>query len=355
MTINDVLTALHRERLLPQLEDPAAVPTLPDSTWYINFLLGIMGWIGGVLIVGSFAVAIGGFLREKVVMLVFAVLFITAAWFCYRKLNKSVFMTQFALAASMAGQFLFLFSILENRNGREVALYLACLQIALVCVMPNFLHRFLSTCFAVIAIWFAASSRQDFLPSLAEAPVWLLVAVALGFVLLAARESAWMAAGKRALAEPVMLALGVTLLVTGAPQIAMLGKVAVAPSFLLAGLFAAVLVGWVFWQTRAQPVQFRLAAALAVALVAMACWRAPGVIAGVLVMLVAFSRGRRVLMCAAMLATTAYLCELYYQLGQTLAEKSLALALTGALLLLVRWAVKKFWPPTPQVHQGESS
>lgn len=347
MTTNDVLAALHREGLLTQLEDPAAVPALPDSTWYINLLLGLMGWVGGVLIVGSFAVAIGGLLREKVVMLAFAGIFITAAWACYRTLRNNVFMTQFALAASMAGQFLFLFGIGENDARREVAIYVALLQIALVCVMPNFLHRFLSTCFAVIAIWFASAGRQDFLPSLTAAPTWLLVTVALGFVLLAARESAWMAAGKRALAEPVMLALGVMLLMAGTPQVALLGRVATAPTLLLAGLLVVVLVGWVLWQTQVLPLQQRIAAALGTALVAMVCWRAPGVIACVLVMLVAFSRGRRVLLCAAMLATAIYLGELYYQLGQTLAEKSLALALTGAALLVLRFALKKFWPDSP--------
>ena len=344
MTLPELLRILEGEGRI-QPDSTLLPPDVPnDNAWYIRTLLGMMGWLGGVLIVGSFAAAVGSLLREQVLMLAFAGIFITVAWFLYRTWGSNDFAAQFALAASMAGQILFVFGMARNGHEREIAFFLAALQCALVFLMPNFLHRFLSMCFAIAALWFALGSRTDFLPSLNEAPVALTILVTAGFTLLAASESTWRAAKRSALLEPVMLACAVMSLVVHLPHVALIGKFSAPPSMILAILLTAVLIAWSGWVTLNQEIQYRLMAAVGLGIFGLACWRAPGVIAGVLVMLIAFSRGLRVLMCVAMVAILMYLSALYYQLGQTLADKALALALTAGALLLMRAAVAKLWP-----------
>ena len=87
----------------------------------------------------------------------------------------------------------------------------------------------------------------------------------------------------------------------------------------------------------------RSAAILAVIIYAAVTWRAPGLIASALVLLVAFGSGRRALTAFSLVALVAYLSTYYYQMQMTLATKSMVLALSGASLLVMWWVHRSYF------------
>jgi uncharacterized membrane protein len=91
---------------------------------------------------------------------------------------------------------------------------------------------------------------------------------------------------------------------------------------------------------------YALLAALAVVLVA---WPIPGVINALLVLLLAFAAGQRVLIGLAILALLFVLGHYYYSLQSTLLVKAAALFATGVLLVAARFLVRVAVPREPEV------
>jgi uncharacterized membrane protein len=88
-----------------------------------------------------------------------------------------------------------------------------------------------------------------------------------------------------------------------------------------------------------------LLAGLAVVIVA---WPIPGVIVALLVLLLAFAAGQRVLMGLAILALLFALGHYYYSLQSTLLAKAAALFATGVLLVGARFLVGIAIPREPE-------
>ena len=107
--------------------------------------------------------------------------------------------------------------------------------------------------------------------------------------------------------------------------------------------FAVVLVGWVALSTVRLSVMQRSAALMGAIIYAAVTWRAPGLIASALVLLLAFGSGRRALTGFALFALVAYLSTYYYQMHMTLATKSMVLALSGASLLVMWWGHRTYF------------
>ena len=73
---------------------------------------------------------------------------------------------------------------------------------------------------------------------------------------------------------------------------------------------------------------------------------APGIAAALLVLLVGFSRGNRILVGIGLLALGGFLSHYYYQLQTTLLNKSMVLAASGFTLLVARAAMQKWFGNT---------
>jgi hypothetical protein len=91
-----------------------------------------------------------------------------------------------------------------------------------------------------------------------------------------------------------------------------------------------------------------MAALLAALAVVVVAWPIPGVIVALLVLLLAFAAGQRVVMGLAILALLAVLGHYYYSMQTTLLVKAAALFATGVLLVGARWLVRAAVPREPE-------
>ena len=100
------------------------------------------------------------------------------------------------------------------------------------------------------------------------------------------------------------------------------------------------------WLTRAAPAGLRAAALGAALLFVPGAWQTPGLLASGALLLAAFHACHRPWVVLTLSFAALYLAELYYSLHATLLEKSLALAVTGVLLLLARTGLRR-WTGSP--------
>lgn len=296
-------------------------PLASDRPLSISLLLGVSGWFAGIFML----VFVGVLFRPESAgqAAIAGAVLLAAAWglFMVARDGEPVFVAQLALALSIAGQCLVLYAMTDHASGiAPIAHAALALQAVLALVMPNRMHRTLSTLFATIAwaltLHFAlfgehdAWQRGDALhvaPSLPAALAgWLLawgpVAAALGWAIRS--EAAWTARGWAPLVQAI---------VTG----------------LIAGLAFATLASQPFesfrWLGGAKDSGYQ------------ALWPLLSALAALGAVAAAFALGRRALMTLCVFAALLHVAHFYYALGASLLFKSsLMLAMGGAFLVAAR-------------------
>ena len=293
----------------------------PERPWYIGLLLGVAGWFAGVFVLGF----VGAVLHA--VPLFAGLVLVAAAWGLYKVDREGAFVSQLALALSIAGQFALLFGIYEALfkgtpdSIATLAFIALVIQLALALVMPNRLHRSMSTLFACIAwaafvrygLWDqpfwaglgAKSKLPPISPGMAIAAWFVAWAPAgIGLYLLVRKEAAWMAAGRAELARPVA-----TGLILGLAFATLLSQ----PFESLTLFGQAPRVGW------------------------LALWPVLSALASLGALAAAFAFGSRGLMGLAVLAALLHVSHFYYAIGGSLLVKSvLMLAMGGACVAAAR-------------------
>lgn len=340
MTLQSLFAELYRAGHITSSEPPQIAFTDQSGPWYTRVLMGFMGWLGGLFVLGFLGALIAAFFTNSALMMIIAILLFAGSFVMYRAKPDNDFATQFALAASICAQVVatiaFGNAIGQSVDNYSVAWFVAVMQIALVFVMPNVLHRLLSTIFSAVAL-FIAAQKGLMVPALDA----VLTAA---LVLLVRAESTLVAQGRRLLAEPVINGLAIVLVLRGAGHVTFPGASAWLPFALQSAIvFTAALLAWAVLNTNRLAMAQRTAAILAVIIYAAVTWRAPGLIASALVLLVAFGSGRRALSAFSLLALVAYLSTYYYQMQMTLATKSMVLALSGASLLVMWWVHRSYF------------
>jgi hypothetical protein len=308
----------------------------PPTSWIVRALLGTMGWLGGMLVMVFFAIFVRGLFDSAPGLALLSASLFALAFAMYRKFPDHDFANQFAFAASVCGQALgvaFLFKLMGSHADRSVAVGAALMQIALVILMPNYLHRLVSSLFAILALLYAA--RQQ------DAGIAVSLMVAGGFAALAISESKLIARGLGAWVAPVWTGVGLGLLAAGGLHFKWWDAVPwYASGIWTASVFGIALFTYVFAITQGRPMTDRGFAGGAVNVVFLASINAPGIAASALVLLAAFHTGRRAMTGIALFSLIAYIGTYYYQTDVTLLKKSIALAGTGALLIGA-WAVHR--------------
>jgi hypothetical protein len=313
MTADELLLAL---RTAPESE-------APERPWFIGLLLGVAGWFAGLLLL----VFIGAILRPDSGpgALTTGFVLLAAAWGLFKVDRDGAFVSQLALAFSIAAQFALLFGLHETlfKSGQggiaSIAFVALAIQVALVPAMPNGLHRSMSTLFACIAwaifvrygLW-DQPFWPDWGPNRPKAPPTSLAMALAGWIvawapaggalyLLARKEPAWMAAGRQAIARPV--AAGLVLGLAFATLI--------SHPFETFSLFGdAPKVGW------------------------LALWPLLSALASLGALAAAFALGSRGLMGLCVLAALLHLSHFYYAMGASLLLKSVLMLGMGAACLV---------------------
>ena len=330
-------------------------PDMPmRSPWYVRALLGIGGWLAAGFVIAFLFAVLSELLRQPAMAIVVGLLLVGAATLVLRAAPGNTFVAQVALATSFAGQAVAFAGIIEAVDGRATsALAVAGLEAALAFIVPHPVHRVFSAAAAGVALAMALTLSGAYAIAIG------LLAAATGVVWMT--ELRWARWGSivRPIAYGVTLGLVFIQATWFAPLAASDVIFSTSPQWVprRAGgvLTAAVLPAIVIALLRRwhRPLDGRdgLAAIGAALAVAAASLDAPGIPAALMLVLVAWANGNRVLLALGVLALLGYTSAYYYMLDTALLVKSVAMLGTGIALLAARVALSRwFLPDTEAAH-----
>jgi hypothetical protein len=311
-------------------------------------MLGIAGWIGALFLLGFLGSAFFFVIDDSRAAFIAGALCCGAALLLYRSMRGKDFADQFALALSLAGQVLLVVGLGGALSTSDPSFYLAiaAIQAGLALAVPNFLHRVLTAAGSAVALAFAIaqlSLHGIATPLLCAAIVWVWI-----------EPGRWARSGR--LWRPVGYGLVLALLLVetfrlvGATQ--WLGLGGTAPGWMqvhgpLLGrsLAAALLVAVAIFLARREghspTSRVTLAAAGGALLLGLFSLGAPGLASALLVLLLGFAAGNRLLMALGVLGLFGFAGHFYYSLHSTLLAKSGLLAATGLCLLAAHLIVRR--------------
>lgn len=327
------------------------VPERTAFPWFIRGMLGIAGWIGALFIFGFIGAAFAMVMDNAGAAAIAAVICCAGAYAIFLLAAHNDFASQFGLATGLVGQILFAVAIFQQFDAEESLAYglFFCVEAALTFLMPNFIHRVFTTVTAVIA--FSLGFVQAGLHGLALplvvtgcALVWR------GELRLAARAELW---------RPVGYGLALGTLQTAATPL--LGGEMLhlfrrngggwlqqygleVGTLLVAMVFLAVTVQ-ILRELEIEISSREGGGILACAVLAMGVsFPAHGLAAALLILILGFAGGNRVLFGLGLLAVASFLGHYYFQMRETLLFKSMILGATGAFLLGSRWVLSRLFP-----------
>jgi hypothetical protein len=328
-------------------EMPAA--TASHTPWYVRVMLCIAGLIAAGFLIGFVGAGLAFVVQSKTASAAVGFMLMTAAYALFRTAPRSDFGSMFALAVSFAGQGLFIYGFfgLFERGASGTAYWLiAAIETALAIVMPNVIHRFASAYAAALALAFGLQSiGLGFIAAgligTAVAVVWLnearlasihAVAIPIGYGLTVAFVQ---------MEATTLLGRGLFMPIAAS---SVLERPWLGEALVTATLIAAIatLIKRAAWRWNESRTVFTLLAVLAVG---AASFKAPGIAGGLMIVVLGYANGNRVLTGLGVAALLFYVSGYYYQLDVTLLVKSGVLAATGAVLLAARWLMLNFVMP----------
>ncbi len=320
---------------------------LPQSTakaathlWYVRVLQGFAGWVAAVFLLGFLGFGVIGLFEHGTALITMGVIINLSSYVYFKAKPESDFFNQLVLVFSLTGQFLVAFGLLElyGFSNRQWLLLVGLYQLLLMGFINHYLHRFLSTWFAVIALFWGFE---------------LLIYTGLGSALVAALfvwlwldKTGWRVAQE--FYEPIAYALGFSLLQLNVQsqlwlngywlQSNQAGWVGQNAAGLTALVNSLVLLYFVYRMIEEQRISWSSTAGrlaiLAAVIMLFSALPVIGVSSALLVLLVGFARQNKLLQAMGCVALLGFVSWYYYLLNITLLHKSLLLIVIGAVLLL---------------------
>lgn len=328
------------------------MPERTASPWFIRVMLGIAGWIGACFLLGFIGVGFARVLDSAGAAAVAATVCCGGAYAIFRLAANNDFAGQFGLATGFVGQILFGVAIFEHLHleTSQACFLFFGVEAVLTLLMPNFIYRVCTTVAAVVALFFGFAKAGLYgltLPLVVAgcALVWR------SELPLAKRADLWRPIGYG-------LALG-TLQTAATPLLGdemrfLLHRGASGGWFAKYGLtLGTALVAVVFLATtvhilrelKIDPTSREGLAILCCAALAVGVsFPAHGLAAALLILILGFAGGNRVLSGLGLLAVASFLGHYYYQMRETLLFKSMILGATGVFLLAARWGLSRLFP-----------
>lgn len=348
MTPEDLWAGLRADGLvegdLPERRDQA-------SPWYVRVMLGIAGWIGALFMMGFIGAAFAFVVKDESTAMIVGAACCAGAAFLFRIFDGKDFGEQFALVLSLAGQILMMVGLSQFLKPDSPNFYfgVAGIEAVLALAVPNFLHRVLTSAgaAAALALGIVQLSLHGF-----SAPI-----LCAGLALIWLYPQRWARSGNvwRPIGYGLVLALLLieTFRLFGAQRL--FGFAAEAPGFLalygpligrgitalILAWSAAVLALRAGYASSSRTFLSAVGAALLVGLLSL---EAPGLASALLILLLGFAAGNRLLMALGVLSLLGFVAHFYYSLQATLLEKSGLLALTGILLIAAWFVLRSGFP-----------
>ncbi|MGP9766927.1 DUF4401 domain-containing protein [Halomonas sp. AOP13-D3-9] len=340
-SINDLKARLSQAGIV--LNAPVT-PAPLQPPWFVRVLQAFSGWLAALFLLGFIAMGVVFVVESPAASLGLGLAMIGAAYGLFRNARSDV-LEHLALAVSLAGQLLIAWAAVAFWGESAASLWalvawsLFGLQSALALVMPSLLHRTFSASAASLALYMALAMSA-------------MALVASGLVLLA-MTLLWLNELRCPGRIRVVQAWGYGLLLG---LLVMQGLAHSHPSF-------------VFWFDVHSPSSLAWSAPLNAVLVALSLalllynvaqskphWAlylspiamllisffAPGVGQGLVVVLLGFAMGHRLVMGLGVLSLLMGIGSYSYWLDATLLTKALTLLIIGGVLLTLRLALHKW-------------
>ncbi|MAY41368.1 MULTISPECIES: GDYXXLXY domain-containing protein [unclassified Neptuniibacter] len=338
-----------------------AIDTTP---WYIKTMQGFAGWIAALFMLAFVGTLFGTlFFNDNEMLLGIGGLGCCITSFLIFKnrgknRGQANFFEQLALALSLCGQFMMAWALFEFFSMREttVFLLLAVIQGALALLMPNFLHRVISSWFAMVALFWGLNQQGIFgLDSAIAAAlftlIWIkdttgykyqsiLIPISFGFAISLVQFSGHFLFSNE-LAEFFMRE---------------------NPSFLQhygptigSAILALTCIYLVFCVLSEQKISLTSRSGVlslsGITLLLAVSVPITGLSSAILILIVGFLRQRITLMALGVIALISFISWYYYNLAETLLIKSIYLFSLGSLFLLVLWGLR-YVNKSPKAHSS---
>ncbi len=334
-------------------------PELPklDSPWFVKLLLAFSGWLAAIFLLGFVSLGIQFLMESSTASFITGSVMIVGA-FSILRMPKNEFFEHLALAVSLAGQALIVMAIFDISTNSESMIWIliSLLQIMLVIIMPNFIHRVFSSFFATYALFMSLTFIG--MPYLFSSIVLFLVA----WIWLNEFRYPRQIKKIQAIGYGLVLALiqikgadyfGYGILVWQADhlQIELWGQPWVDE--VLAGSVALYVV-WQLLLRHGQTILSRhsVIVLLGTFFIAIVSLEAPGITVGMVIILLGFAGSNRMLLSLGIMSLIFYISSYYYLLDATLLAKSQTLFIIGLVVLIVRWLVLSFNPSEKATENG---
>lgn len=315
--------------------------------WFVRALIGISGWLAAGFLMGFIGAALAFIVNDNATSIVVGLAIIAGAYVLFRTAGTHVFASQFAVAISFAGQVLVWMGIEPgSQNDEPEWLAIAVFQAVLAAVLPNF----------VVRVWCAGAAAMAVTILLFQSGAYPLsiglLAAATAFVWLYEFHWPRVHSAVRAIGYGLTLSLilvqatvfGRQMLYEFQRQRLPLNWVPEWAGWVLPGAVLMAVVWQLFARRDVATLSANAFMAVAgAAAVSAASFKAPGIATGLMLVLLGYSNANRSLLVLGLIALLSYLSAYYYLLETTLLMKSLILAITGAILLALRWTVMSFF------------
>jgi uncharacterized membrane protein len=350
----------NQAQLLAILNDQQLLSSQPNLTeeaqspWYIKLLLAIGGWLAALFFFGFFALGLLD-LAEHTIVRSFISLGLLAGAYFILKAPKSEFFEHIGLAVSLTGQALLIWTLFEQLEVDDAFfwLVLTLLQMMLAWYMPSYLHRVFSAFAAAYA--FSVFMAIIALPALFSS----VIMMACAWLWLHEFQVKQYIQRLRAVAYGLTMALITIKSSNDLLWLWQAQKASADLSYLTQwfdeGLNCLVLL-YVTWHLLKRyhftiSSSTAISALCATSLIGLVSMQAPGISAGMMLIVLSFAASHRVLMGIGVMTSLFYISKYYYSLELTLSEKSLSLALVGIVLLALSKVVTMWQSHEVQNHE----
>jgi hypothetical protein len=340
-------TIINELELSPQNEAQIAEVLKHDDSstpWFISGLIVISAWLSVLFLVLFFAI----FLREETDWLIPIGLILIVAT-VYLQLVKtetnSFFLNQLVLPFNLTGQIFFIVGIVIEVNLETAASATVLMELGVCAIYRDAIMRFLAVLIATLAILLLCYEFQ------------IYEAIHILIVLMAATAIWYWITEAKHLSNEIMVELYEPLRYGFVIALQLLLLLSILPHsrwilpitwwFSSLGL-TVLLLALEYYLLQKNLVSFpkRYAIFAGTILTGLLLYQAPGIIAAIILILLAFQRGNRVLMGIAIIFLTIFFVAYYYHLNITLLMKSISLMSAGVSLLVLRFI-------SEQVFKGE--
>ncbi|MFO7603572.1 MAG: DUF4401 domain-containing protein [Gammaproteobacteria bacterium] len=325
-------------------------PTREDeaSPWYMRVLTGFSGWLAAIFLLGFVGSAFLWAIDNATLTLALGAGMILGSYTILRHAQNE-FVEHLALALSLAGQVLLFWGLFQLKSPGWSAttwLWMALLEVVLAWWMPSFVHRVFSTFIAATALSVAFTLMHvpyvmDSVLLLAMAWVWLNLFRNPQYL------GRWRAVGYGIVLAVIPLKGSVMFQSRGLGWRMQPDQIGSWLQPWMAELLTVAVVLYVVWHLlqRCQHntgERFSLLVLAATLLIALLSLEAPGLATALVILLLGFAVGNRVLLGLGIAALLFFVSSYYYLLDITLLAKSGHLLLIGLSLLVLRWLTARY-------------